>query len=126
MATGLTSKILIFVVIMYVGISFIGNSGFLGSEYETSAMAERVNKITDNARASIEGMDVEGATGTILEAVFNPILYIVDALGFLLGVFTDPLIFASKLPAPFSEIMMGLFSVLNIGAVISVFRGVQA
>lgn len=125
MTMGLTSKVIVFMIVMNTFMSFVGNSGFLGSGYETDAMYERAKKFRINSQDAVSGIDL-GVVGTVLQAVFNPILYIIDLLGIVLGFFADPIIFAGSLASPFAEIAGSLFAGLQATAIISVIRGVAA
>jgi len=124
MALGLTSKILVFVLILNSVVAFAGVQGMLGSDVNWKKSRDLLGQFRNNTEESTEEIKNEGESGITSTDFFNPLAKVWGWLNMVIDFFTNPIALAWNMPMPLNWIFGLVISMLEGAAIAGVVRGV--
>lgn len=124
MALGLTSKILVFVLILNSVVAFAGMEGMLGSDVNWKKSRDLLGQFRNNTQESTEDIKNEDESGITSLDYFNPLAKVWGWLNMVIDFFTNPITLAWTLPMPLNWIFGLVISMLEGAAIVGVVRGV--
>ena len=124
MTLGLTSKILVFVLILNSVVAFAGIQGMLGSDVDWKKSRDILTQFRNNTADVTKDIKTEDESGIIGMDFFNPLSKVWGWINMVIDFFTNPIALAWVLPMPLNWIFGLIISMLEGAAIVGIVRGV--